>query len=441
MELNFLDEINEKFNSIRNHSNFIIRERVYKGGLYNTAGLANQHDQFMALRRRIKETPLPENYFEYNKVKLDKIVKSIIESIEIFVTIVEGGYSKIEISKFLQVTKFELLELFKFVEEGYSFDETMIASPEDLETAERNELLAKIEDNLNQITSSSAWKEFESTEISTIVGEVKVLKYKKIIEQTINLSSNISKVDYLLLMSIVAMKIRSQLAQYPSRLMEHLGLFQTLSKIFSADNDDPFTFTFNDQILTADDLKQDVEHKINTSKLNWLVSLHHFVGEEVKNNLELDFVTKLFELSRDPKAEFLWTMVKIAKEQSNSELERISINYANLATCLLSMDYELRDKGYNQLAEEVKQIEEITALDAISDIGELYSSKDVNLDHMINAINKHIESLKNYAKKIISYEDLRQPFIKIIEFTDLDAEINEENTLEKYLDTLGRQIT
>lgn len=433
MELEFISRVNIHFNQIRNHSNFMVRERVYKGGLYQTEGLASQHEQFLALKRRIDDNPIPSVYLEHHESKLKKIVDDLIESIDILVTIIEGGYSKIEIVKFLQVTKFELLELIKFVEEGYSFDESMIVSKEDLDNEKRIELLAKIEDNFNQITSSYAWRELESDLSMTVVGEVRILKYKKIIKQTIEQSLKINNIDYLLLMSIVAMKIRSQMAESLNRVTEYLEFFQALSKIFIEDVEKKFVYTFNNQQLSSDDLKQDVEHKINTSKLNWLVSLYRFVAEEAEENLEQHFASKLFELSRDPKAEFLWTMIKIAKEQSNDDLEVVSINYANMATNLLSMNYELRDKGYSDLADKVKQIDEITALDAISDISELYNSKEVNLDHMINAIRKQLDNLKEYAYKIIEIEVLRAPFEKIISFTDFDIKFSEEYTLENYL--------
>lgn len=436
MELEFISRINIHFNQIRNHSNFMVRERVYKGGLYQTQGLASQHEQFLALKRRIEDYPIPTLYLEHNASRLNKIVDDLVESIDIFVTIIEGGYSKIEIVKFLQVTKFELLELIKFVEEGYSFNESMIMSKEDLDKEKRQELLAKIEDNFNQITSSYAWRELESKLSLTVVGEVRILKYKKIIEQTIELSLKITSIDYLLLMSIVAMKIRSQMAESPNRLTEYLEFFQALSKIFSEEAEKNFNYSFNNQQLTSNDLKQDIEHKINTSKLNWLVSLYRFVAEEGEENLEQLFASKLFELSRDPKAEFLWTMIKIAKEQRNEELEVVSINYANMATNLLSMNYELKEKGYGELADSVRQIDEITALDAISDIGELYNSKEVNLDHMINAIRKQLNNLKEYAYKISEIENLRDPFQKIISITDFDVKFSEEYTLENYLDGL-----
>lgn len=436
MELDFITRVDTHFNQIRNHSNFMVRERVYKGGLYQTEGLNSQHVQFLALKKKISENPLPDQYLVHHTPKLKKIVDNLVESIDIFVTIVEGGYSKIEIAKFLQVTKFELLELINFIEAGYSFDESMITSQEDLDKEKRQELIAKIEDNFNQITSSFGWKEFESDQSSTVVGEVRILKFKKYIEQSINLSSAISNIDYLLLMSILAMKIRSQIVESPKGLIGYLDFFQTLSKIFSEDNEKNFSYICNNQQLTSEDLKQDIEHKINTGKLNWLVSLHHFVSEDPEENLEQQFASKLFELSRDPKEEFLWTMIKIAKEQSNDLLETTSINYANMATNLLSMDYELRDRGYDELGQMMKQIEEISALDAIKDIGELYNSKDVNLDHMINAIRKQLDNLKEFAYKIAEIEELRSSFQKIISSTDFDAKFSEEYTLENYLDEL-----
>ncbi|MFV2014981.1 MAG: hypothetical protein ACC656_06115, partial [Candidatus Heimdallarchaeota archaeon] len=306
MDSEFFSLIDTHFNKIRNHSNFIVRERVYKGGLSQTEGLITQHDQFLALKRKIDDNPIPIIYLEHYASKLKKIVDNLVESIDIFVTIVEAGYNKIEITKFLHVTKFELLELIDFLEEGYLFDESMIVSKEDQEQERRLELFAKIEDNFNQIRSSFTWKEFESNLSSTVVGEVRILKYKKIIEQTIYLSTKIMNTDYLLLMSIVAMKIRSQMAESPYKLIEYLDFFQSMSKIFSEEYERNFIYSFNGKKLSSDDLKQDIEHKINTSKLNWLVSLHRFVKEEMVENLEQYFASKLFELSRDPKEEFLW---------------------------------------------------------------------------------------------------------------------------------------
>lgn len=438
MEWDFLHEIDQIFNLYRTHNNFIVRERVYKSSKDNPKGLEKLHNQLPDLILKVSNHPIPESYLQLNKVRLQKIVKNIVESLDIFIVIAASGFDKEEISKFVQVTELEFNEIVKIIDDAQLFDESQILSDEEKGHQKREELCAKIEDNFSQLTSNYAWKAFEAVHKGNIEGLEKIQKHRDKINKTIEISQLVTNTEYLKLMSIIAMKIRSHLASTSDGMLNFMSFFQTLSKIFNnVESPQQFSYQYEDQILSSDDLKQDIEHKINTGRLIWLVNLHSsIIEEETDENIMQSFSTKLFQLSRDPKEEFLWTMARFAREHSNIELENKSIAYANLATCLLSIDFELREQGYLDLADQIRSIEEITALDAISDIRELYNSADVNLDHMLQAIRKQLHRLKEYANQIIAIESVRDPFQKILEFTDLDLHITDDFSLEQYIEEL-----
>ncbi len=438
MEWDFLREIDQTFNLYRIHKNFIVRERVYKISKDNPNGLEKLHNKLPSLMLKVRNHPIPESYLQLNQVRLQKIVKNIVESLDIFIAIAASGFDKKEINKFIQVTELEFNEVAKIIDDAQLFDESQILSDEEKSHQEREELCAKIEDNFSQLTSNYAWKAFEAVHKGNIEGEEIIQKHRDEIEITIEISKLVRSTEYLTLMSIIAMKIRSHLASSSEGMLSFLYFFQTLSKIFNdSDSSHFFSYQYEEQKLSSNDLKQDVERKINTGRLIWLVNLHSsIIEEETDEHILQSFSTKLFQLSRDPKEEFLWTMARFAREHSNVELEDKSIAYANLATCLLSIDFEMREQGYIDLADQIRGIEEITALDAISDIRELYNSAEVNLDHMLQAIRKQLHKLKGHVNQIIVVESLREPFQKILEFTDLDLHINENFSLEQYIDDL-----
>ncbi|OLS26286.1 MAG: hypothetical protein HeimC2_15300 [Candidatus Heimdallarchaeota archaeon LC_2] len=438
MEWDFLHQIDQTFNLYRTHNNFIVRERVYKSSKDNPNGLENLHDKLPDLFLKISSNPIPNAYLELNKIKLQKIVKNIIDSLDLFVSIAEAGFNKEEINKFIQVTEMEFNEVVKFIDNAKLFDESQILSDEEKYHQNREELFAKIEDNFSQLTSNYAWKAFEAVHKGSMEGEEKIKQHRNEITKTIALIQHVSSIDYLMLMSITAMKIRSLLASSSDGMLNFLSFYQTLTKIFSNRKDSQqFSYQHKDQILSSNDLKQDVEHKINTGRLIWLINLHSsIIEEETDENIMRSFSIKLFQLSRDPKEDFLWTMARFAREHSSIELENKSIAYANLATCLLSIDFELREQGYIDLADQIRGIEEITALDAISDISELYNSVEVNIDHMLQAIRKQLHKLKGYANQIIDIETMRKPFQKILVFTDIDLHITEDFSIEQYIDGL-----
>ncbi|MHA2277249.1 MAG: hypothetical protein ACXAC2_15855 [Candidatus Kariarchaeaceae archaeon] len=344
-----------------------------------------------------------------------------MKSLELLPYLVEKDKDKDNINKILQHFDSNLFKLIEFIDNVRNYDQTKIIDPQFLKIKELKE---KIEDNINQLS----WK--RST---TITSNTKPNTYDNL-EQYYLMSSLrqcliIEEVEYLTLLALIMAKIREVNFKDKNQFYNYLNFYLTLAKVFSKEG-------MKIGSLTKDDVKQDIERYINLNRLNWLVKLHNSIDESFHDEeLIINFVQKLYLLARDPKEEFLWTMLTIARGEDNIFLEKISVDYAILAATLLSLTYDLRMYGMIDLTNAIKNISTISALDAIDDLMELYLPNEVQVEQLIKAMTKKLQNLKEFAYQIIQMEDLKSKFEIYIGLSGSGP--GTSTSLEEYIQNMG----
>lgn len=428
-----IKEIEDQFLRFQNHSTFIVRERLYKGSNVYGDGLQAVHSKMTEIILQLSNNPVPEDYLEVKNDEFLNHVKKIDDSIQMLTFLVENDGGTNDILKLFAVIEMEIQELAEFFSQGFTFDRSTIKSAEDLSNQRIFELGLKIDDNFSQISSSNEWRLRQAN--SQIEQTINFEKLVQLIEQAkIHALANVSE-DYLAILSLIAIKIRDTAAADLSKLKDCLLFYITISKILGED----LSFEADGIVITSKYVKDDIEHKVNLKSLAWLVKVHNSITEEYpEEKYTAKFSILLYKLSRDVREEFLWTMLRLAREQHNEELEDISIAYATLASMLLSVNNNLKEAGMDDLASAITQADEIKALDVIDDLAELYSLNNLGTDKLVNAIKKQLDNLKLLAYQIIQMEDIRPTFQMIVQFTDMEANFADGLTLEDYIESLGK---
>lgn len=419
--INYLNKIRQLLDDCKTSSNFFIRERLYKGKPREYIGLKHYHNLIIEFLQELNDNPIDNAFLFEKSSEFKEITSNITKSLDLLPYLVEKDKDKDNINKILHHFESDLFRFIEFIDNVRNYDHTKIIDPHYLEIKELHE---KIEDNINQLSRKRS---------TTIASTVKPNTYDNL-EQYYLMSSlrkclKIEDVEYLTLMALIIAKIREVNFRDKNEFYNYLNFYLTLSKLFSQER-------MKIGSLTKNDVKQDVEHYINLNRLNWLVKLHNSIDEYYHDKeLVINFVQKLYLLARDPKEEFLWTMLTIARGGDNKLLEKISVDYAILAATLLSLTYDLRMYGMTDLTNAIKNISSISAIDAIDDLVELYQPNEVQVEQLIKAMTKKLQNLKEFAYQIIQMEDLKSKFEVYMGLSGVGPELS--TSLEEYIQNMG----
>ncbi|MDH5401442.1 MAG: hypothetical protein OEY49_03030, partial [Candidatus Heimdallarchaeota archaeon] len=387
--IELLDKVDESFNTLKSNNKFVVRDRVYLGTSDYGESLVSSHDQVIYCKSVC--STISGKYYDIEKQKMNGICNNIIESIDILRDY-SSTLEKTDIIRYKQIVKLNVLELIVLIEKGTNFKEDEYIEPVTLSDEEvlikRNQAI--IEDNLDQITLSSLWKNQERNESNQLT----ILK--DTIETCKQLSKKITQGINLQLLSQIAQKIRDASAQDLETLKDHLGCYMTISAIINEGENNGEMFTeLNAGGITLEAIRLDIERRLNTRRYNWLV--HLFIECDETNQGErvlFCFATKLFELSRNKLDEFSWNVKLFSRISSDGELKRLIIHYSFLSSTLISVIHDLEEMGEHELVEEILNHQDIVAQDAISDLEEIYKPENVNSSHLTKALKIHIEKLK-----------------------------------------------
>ena len=432
--LSQIDLLLTKFENLEHHSNFYIRERIYKGNGDAHSGVVRLHQTLTDIKQNMMLDPVPDDFLVFNQEVIDKTLRKVDETLELLSNLDTSSLQKEDIGRYYSILDLEISEVINLIDSSHFFDINSIATDDQKEQEIRESLCEKLEDNITQILVSTGWRRFEE-KISSSPGTNMILAIREAgLRTAVDLMQKVQNLEFLQLLAILFTKTRSEAALNLEFLDSSIPFLHTICRIFSFTSENPFSAKVENNFFIADDVKVDLEHKVNTGKFLWLIKLHETVLEDVSEEEILHvFAEKLYTLSRDRKQEFLWTMARIAREETNQEIEDLSIKLANLSTILISMVYDLKSLGYTELSSQIKNLSDISALDAVSDLVEIYQTGIPNIDHMITALKKQIEHQKEFAYKIMEITELQEVFEKIVKFTDMDFPFTDETTVEEYL--------
>ena len=288
-------------------------------------GLKHYHEFVEELLERL-ETPIHEQFLNENQNEFNKISRELEEFLELVPYLVEKDIESIH--RLISYLEEEIFKLQQFISMGHNYN----PSKSKIEQDNINKLHNLIEDNFYQLSRKY---------LIPVPYKSKVLnKDQNYLQYLFGTSFRNSLIvtheDFLVLLGILITKIREKNFTLKRDIHPYLQLYLTLTHIFSTNE------VIEKLNLDQNDVKQDIEHYINLNRLDWLVDLHISVDEvALEGELNLDFAHQLYKLSRDPKEEFLWTMLRIAKRQNNTDLEKLSFDFASLAATLLSITFEL----------------------------------------------------------------------------------------------------
>lgn len=130
-------------------------------------------------------------------------------------------------------------------------------------------------------------------------------------------------------------------------------------------------------------------------------------------------------------------MLRVAKRQNNTDLEKLSFDFATLAATLLSITFELKMSGHGDLANAIKNLEGINAMDAIDDLSELYQPEKIQVDQLIKAMSRKLEYLKEFAFQILQMDDLVSYFSLYFNATGANHGSGSAESLFRYVSSLG----
>ena len=269
-----MKEIENQFLLFKNHSTFIVRERLYKGGSGYGTGLQPIHLVMSELVNEIAKNPVPEGYMKIKEEDFSKHIKKLDSSLQLLMFMVENDGDKNEMVKLFNMIEIEIQDLDNFFSEGFTFDPSSIQTEDELTNQRIFDLGLKIDDNFTQLSSSSEWRlrksssqveqNFDFDELELLIEKAKTYALKNISE------------DYLAILSSIAVKIRDVAATDLSKLKEALYFFITISKILGED----LSFQLDGTAITSQYVKDDIEHKVNLKSLDWLIKVHNSITEE-----------------------------------------------------------------------------------------------------------------------------------------------------------------
>ncbi|MCH8906158.1 MAG: hypothetical protein IH840_03630 [Candidatus Heimdallarchaeota archaeon] len=424
------------FEVLKSHEKFFIRERIYLGqGNHFGDGLKPVHEKYDRVMDKLMD--IYALSLKENSSQIKESLESLHKTLQMFTNETITDLDRTEISKLVDISKIEVDEIESILSKTEKLDPETIESEEAKSANRVQELQEKIEDNLAQVKLSFEWKRNESVLKTTIDGREQLEAISDLLESIILRISDVGGIEFLELLASMATTIRDLAARSFESILTNVSLFNSIITLLSQSNRVIFD-QISDKNITPDGLKLDIEHKMNTGRISWLAIFHDEIMAEQRTDKSLiKFVVKLDALSRDPREEFLWTMTSVARSNNNEELENVSAGYATLASSLLGLVNQLEDTGRIELANKIIEFNEITSLDAIEDIEELYKPKSIDFQHLIRAINSKLLDLKDLATQLILFDDLRDSLFQIIQFTDMDANIQDPAQLDQYLSQIG----
>jgi methyl coenzyme M reductase subunit C-like uncharacterized protein (methanogenesis marker protein 7) len=228
----------------------------------------------------------------------------------------------------------------------------------------------------------------------------------------------------------LSMIIRNGAAESIESIDLNLPLILSLIKI-------PNLLKEENQNSSIKDLRIDITHLLNIGRVPWLSSLHNSIVKTDTIKELKRFSEKLYELSRDPRKEFLWTMILVARANNSTELENASNSYSVLTSSLLTLTGKLEELGYSDFIDEINEVAEIKALDALADISELYKPRNIDPTRLENAIRLKVKELIAISLDLIAIQEVRETLFQILQFTTIDGNLTTIEELGEYLINLG----
>lgn len=420
-----VNKIEASFQRIKDHPKFIIRNRVYLGGGDYGEGLVRVHEKFTEIKRGISD--IPALSMEYNMSSVKKILKNIEETLDLFNQFDIKGMEADSAKKFITVASIEVDTLGEKLKEIATIDVSSIPTSDMVEQEKIEHLRSKIEDNLNQITKSFEWKSYTAQNANSIEGREKITERSELIPKCLVLASKLSDSKNLSLVSILSMHYRDAAAKNLETIDLNLPLLSSICRIFNLYEEGKF----NDDKLTAEAFRKDIEHMINTRRLAWLASIHHYYVISNDEKILMKFVEEFYNMSRDPKDQFQKTLTIVARSQKNQQLDDITVKYANLASTVLSLRGKIEELGLSELIHLIEEIESMTIFDTI-DINDLYHPENIEISHLVNTVSQQVKKLKELAQKIILIDELKEDLFTMIQFTDFEAELQDPDDLLAY---------
>jgi hypothetical protein len=397
--------------------------------MFEGYGLSDVHIKFNAISVVLTNAPeiAMKNYNEGLSISL----MNLLDTLRLILHMDDFSPNKSDMKKYISVAKIELDELKKITYKIVKFDPNSMMDEEQRILQDLNITREFIEDNIHQIQMSFAWK-LNRANIKTVEGKELFDRRLQELKKVIDGIQNIFSLGSLQLLTQMAVLIRDQSAKSIDSLDDALNLMNTLIQIFGEDM--LYQVEGASSTIVAEDVRNDVERLLNTGRDRWLKHLHNYIKDTTSESKFIQkFVEKLYVLSRDPKEQFLWTMSYLSRSQANDHLENISFHYASLASSLLSLTDTLEVKGLLEISNKIVELGDISALDAIDDLSELYNPENIDVENLIKAIEKGLEEIKDIANLITSFDDLATNLFTIIQFTDMDARLTGIDSLKDYI--------
>ncbi len=429
------NQIEAVFSELENHNSYFIRKRVYmgEGGKFGN-GLYPVHQKFKQIIARLKE--VSDEQLKPNIELLDSVQIKLLDTIRLVAGINGMTDSTINIINYISLAEHEVDDLDKVVGKIVNYNPTTDKSDPEVSSMENiDRLRGLVEDNLNQLPKSFQWKEAEKTD------EGKQLMNKRwqlILEAKMQIQL-LENEKALKTIGMCITKIRNLSGEDITMVENNIPFLISFIKLFQRDGELIRSDPHNIRILTVEDIRADLEHLINTNRISWIQILHEtIVGDEIDNldNIK-KFAYKLYELSRDPKEEFLWTMTTVARANNNSALERVTVSFAVLASSLLSIVVPLENYGLYDYSKRIMKMDNLDVSDAITDLSELYKPNEINTNHLIRGLSKKLDKLREIALQVIAFDDIAAELYSIIQFTDFNHNMREIDDLEDYIRNIG----
>lgn len=427
------------FSEIENHSSFFVRKRIYIGGGLYGDGLQPIHIKYNDIMQKLDT--IPDENIKANSKLLESTQLKLLDTIRIVSSIDGLSENKTDLVKYINLASHELEELIKVIDDIEKFDPSKIADPEEVRLENISRLQGIIEDNLNQLTKSFTWKSSVAELKNKIDGQQVIdSRWALLLEAKMQLQL-LENLKTLETMSSFSAIVRNLCGKDITMMEKNLPVMIAFLILFQRDGElikSDFSVLSN-QHLTVEDIRSDLEHLLNTNRLSWISALHEqIVGRSYNLEKIKKFAARLYEMSRDVKEEFLWTMTTVARANNTPELEEVSVGFATLASCLLSITGTLDENGLYDLSKKITEIERLNVIDAITDLSELYQPENINVTHLIRAIDKKLDSLKELALQVISFDDIKVAFFNVVQFTDFNAGLANIEDLGRYIDNLGK---
>ncbi len=429
--LDLIQTVRISFEDIRNHDKYLIRERIYYGtGMFEGGGLLDIHNNFNSIS--IVLTNAPDISLVNHTKGLGISLKNLLDTLNLILHMDELSPNKSDMKKYISIAEIELDELKKITREIATFDPKSLISEEQRILKEIPEAREFIEDNIQQIQMSFAWK-LSRENIKTVEDKELFDQRLQGLKQVLDGIQQVSCLESLQLLTQIAFLTRDQAAKSIDKLDDSISLINLLVQIF-IEEDKLYQINGGPLQIKAEDVRKDVERLLNTGRDQWLKQFLNFIKDtSSESKLIQKFIENLYILSRDPKKQFLWTMSYLSRSQDSDYLEKISFHYASLASSLLSLTNTLDDKGLFDLTTKIVELGDISALDAIDDLAELYNPEKIDVKHLIKAIEKGLVEIKDIACLIISFDDLATNLFNIIQFTDMDVRLTGIDSLKDYI--------